>query len=152
ALDDLRQRGVVTAALTPLPPATETGAAGFEDEATHPLRRPEAQAEGHPRSERVAGDVHPLQALRIQQREELIQRPIEGGVGRDGALAVTRQVRRQDPEPGPEQRPEVAPCLPAPGESVNQEQRRSFTPADVGEQAHGPPSSSARATAAPSAW
>src|SRR5262249_47566899 len=89
ALDDLRQRGVVTAALTPLPPATETGAAGFEDEATHPFRRPEAQAEGHPRSERVAGDVHPLQALRIQEREELIQRPIEGGVARDGALAVT---------------------------------------------------------------
>src|SRR5262249_11622054 len=123
-----------------------------EDQPPDAVRSPEAQTESHPGAEGVTGDVHLLQPMLVEQREQRVERPVEGRLRGARALAVARKVRDERLEPRPEQRTEVAPRVRASGEPVEQQQGRPFTPAGMGEQAHGPPSSSARATAAPSAW
>src|SRR5262249_27419596 len=150
--DDLGQSGVVAATFTALPAPAEARATGFEDQPSHPFGGAEAEAQRHPRSKRVAGDVHPLDLPRVEQAHQRLKCAVEGGVRVDRALAVAREVRGEHLEPRPEQRTQVVPRLATSGEPVEQEEGWTLSPDGVGEQAHGPPSSSARATAAPSDW
>jgi hypothetical protein len=97
AFDDLCQRGVVAASLPALTAAAEARASRLEDQASHPVRSTKAEAEGHARSQRVAGDVHPLQPVGVEEGQQLLQGAFERGVRGDGALPVPRQVRARAP-------------------------------------------------------